>query len=285
MFVFSVCRLVSRRRHYISTIPRLSAAPHRTVLALLMHTAPHMFLHAPSCALCDAISFPPVLRGWARTAFLRIARPCVASFPPAALPAFFGTTRQSDSPCPLVPPLLLRLLEPSPIHGREHGVSRVSALSSCHACHGLRPRGADRAKPLAARSVLTSGLCDPVVLSPLLRFRGSVPSAFRLTACVLAVLRLRLGITPRAPRTRYPAAGQALPGRDSLPLDLFKAALPGRTTNSVSGKKYESGLHWNGKTAIYTSRGFGIEPRPAPQVRFLCRPEITLITIHPVNSP
>ena len=42
MFVFSVCRLVSRRCHNISTIPRLSAAPHRTVLALLTHTAPHM---------------------------------------------------------------------------------------------------------------------------------------------------------------------------------------------------------------------------------------------------
>ena len=186
MFVFSVCRLVSRRRHYISTIPRLSAAPHRTVLALLMRTAPHMFLHAPSCALCDAISFPPVLRGWARTAFLRIARPCVASFPPAALPAFFGATRQSDSPCPLVPPLLLRLLEPSPIHGRGHGVSRVAALSQYHACHGLRPPGADAARPLAACSHVDFRPCEAVVHSLYSELSGLNPfnlSAYGLHAC------------------------------------------------------------------------------------------------------
>jgi hypothetical protein len=39
-FVFSVCRLVSRRCHIISAFHRLAPAPLRTVLALLTHTAP-----------------------------------------------------------------------------------------------------------------------------------------------------------------------------------------------------------------------------------------------------
>ena len=52
-------------------------------------------------------------------------------------------------------------------------------------------------------------------------------------------------------------------------------------TNCDSGKKYEGGWYQSGDTAIHTSRGLGLEPRPAPQVRFFCRPEITLITVNP----
>jgi uncharacterized protein len=52
-------------------------------------------------------------------------------------------------------------------------------------------------------------------------------------------------------------------------------------TNSGTGKEYEAGLYRRGTMHIYTSRGFGLEPRPAPQVRFFCRPQITLITVHP----
>ena len=55
-------------------------------------------------------------------------------------------------------------------------------------------------------------------------------------------------------------------------------------TNSVSGKKYEAGLYRQGRTCIFTSRGLGLEPPPAPQVRFLCRPEITMITIRPAGG-
>ena len=47
-FVFSVCRLVSRRCHDISTILGCHPAPHRTVLALFMHTAPHIVLRSQS---------------------------------------------------------------------------------------------------------------------------------------------------------------------------------------------------------------------------------------------
>jgi len=55
-------------------------------------------------------------------------------------------------------------------------------------------------------------------------------------------------------------------------------------TNSDSGKKYEAGLYRSGKTWIYTSRGFGLEPKPAPQVRFFCRPQISLIRVTPNSS-
>lgn len=52
-------------------------------------------------------------------------------------------------------------------------------------------------------------------------------------------------------------------------------------TNSKTGKRFEAGLHRVGDAWGYTSRGLGLEPRPAPQVRFLCRPEVTLITVRP----
>ena len=51
-------------------------------------------------------------------------------------------------------------------------------------------------------------------------------------------------------------------------------------TNCRSGKKYEAGLYRRGRTSVHTSRGLGLEPHPAPQVRFFCRPEITLITVN-----
>jgi hypothetical protein len=55
-------------------------------------------------------------------------------------------------------------------------------------------------------------------------------------------------------------------------------------TLAQTGKKYEAGRYQSGQTTIYTSRGFGLEPRPAAQVRFLCRPEITLITVRPAGD-
>lgn len=50
-------------------------------------------------------------------------------------------------------------------------------------------------------------------------------------------------------------------------------------TNSSTGKRFEAGLFKLKDTSVFTSRGFGLEPRPAPQVRFFCRPEITLFKI------
>ena len=50
-------------------------------------------------------------------------------------------------------------------------------------------------------------------------------------------------------------------------------------TLAQTGKRFEAGKYQLGGTTVYTSRGLGLEPKPAPQVRFLCRPEICLFTI------
>ena len=64
-------------------------------------------------------------------------------------------------------------------------------------------------------------------------------------------------------------------GQISLP---FYGAL---VTMSRMGKKYESGMYAVGKTMLYVNRGIGLEPGPAPQVRFLARPEVTVFDIVP----
>lgn len=56
-------------------------------------------------------------------------------------------------------------------------------------------------------------------------------------------------------------------------------------TFSKFGKRYESGMYRVGPTLMYVNRGLGLEPRPAPQVRFLARPEITVFDIQPQRTP
>jgi len=61
-------------------------------------------------------------------------------------------------------------------------------------------------------------------------------------------------------------------------------ALPGYgalITFSRFGKKYESGMYRVGRTVLYVNRGLGLEPRPAPQMRFLARPEVAVFDILP----
>ena len=206
--MFSVCRLVSRRCYYISTIRQLSAAPLRTVLALLTHTAPHMchsravFGRAMRCNFVSTNS-PRLCAGGVSSH--RSTLCCLLSSG--------GVTRHLRYYETIRLPMLVSSASPVTVVGtlshlgREHGVSRVATLSLCHACHGLRPRGADTAKPISAAPVLASAALSASPFPIVFTFRGSIPSAFRLTAYMLAVLRLRLGITPRPPRTRYPAAG------------------------------------------------------------------------------
>ena len=61
-------------------------------------------------------------------------------------------------------------------------------------------------------------------------------------------------------------------------------ALPGYgalITLSKFGKKYESGMYRSDGTMLYVNRGLGLEPSPAPQVRFFARPEIAVFDIVP----
>lgn len=59
-------------------------------------------------------------------------------------------------------------------------------------------------------------------------------------------------------------------------------------TSSHWGKRYEMGHYQikdnRGESDLYVSRGLGMEGMGAPRVRFLCRPEITLISLVPQNQ-
>ena len=52
-------------------------------------------------------------------------------------------------------------------------------------------------------------------------------------------------------------------------------------TFSKFGKRYEAGRYEFDGTMLYVNRGLGLEPAPAPQVRFLARPEIAVFDIVP----
>lgn len=70
-------------------------------------------------------------------------------------------------------------------------------------------------------------------------------------------------------------AGHTHGGQVALP--LYGALV----TLSKFGKKYESGLHREGRTWLYVTRGVGMEGGPAPRVRFFARPEVTVIELAP----
>ena len=70
-------------------------------------------------------------------------------------------------------------------------------------------------------------------------------------------------------------AGHTHGGQVALP--LYGALV----TLSKFGKKYESGLHREGPTWLYVTRGVGMEGGPAPRVRFFARPEVTVIELAP----
>jgi hypothetical protein len=52
-------------------------------------------------------------------------------------------------------------------------------------------------------------------------------------------------------------------------------------TSSQLGRRFVMGLYKLGRTTLYVSRGIGLEGLSAPRVRFMCPPEMTLITIMP----
>src|SRR3990172_7072346 len=68
------------------------------------------------------------------------------------------------------------------------------------------PEEAGITLPFAAMPVLTS-TPNTVSSFPTRQLRGSIPSTLRLTAYLLAVLRLKSDVTTRPPRTRYPVDG------------------------------------------------------------------------------
>jgi predicted MPP superfamily phosphohydrolase len=55
-------------------------------------------------------------------------------------------------------------------------------------------------------------------------------------------------------------------------------------TSSAFGKRYEMGGYTEGETELYVSRGLGMEGLAAPRARFLCPPEMTLVTLLPADG-
>jgi hypothetical protein len=86
------------------------------------------------------------------------------------------------------------------------------------------PEEAGTILPLTVMPVLTS-TSNTVSSFPTRQLRGSIPSTFRLTAYLLAILRLKLDVTTQPPRTRYPVVG--LPsGAGFTPAGLHDLARP-----------------------------------------------------------
>jgi predicted MPP superfamily phosphohydrolase len=55
-------------------------------------------------------------------------------------------------------------------------------------------------------------------------------------------------------------------------------------TSSRLGKRYEMGYYREGDTQLYLTRGVGFEGLGAPRVRFLCPPEIVLLSLIPASN-
>jgi len=72
-------------------------------------------------------------------------------------------------------------------------------------------------------------------------------------------------------------AGHTHGGQVRLP---FYGAI---VTMSAFGKRFESGLYQLHSTTLYVSRGIGMEGMGLPRVRFLCPPEIVMLTL--ANKP
>ena len=102
--------------------------------------------------------------------------------------------------------------------------------------------------------------------------RGVPPEAFTLFLYHTPDLILEAAGTGRV--DLY-CAGHTHGGQVALP--LYGALV----TLSKFGKKYESGLHREGQTWLYVTRGVGMEGGPAPRVRFFPRPEVTVIELVP----
>ena len=73
-------------------------------------------------------------------------------------------------------------------------------------------------------------------------------------------------------------AGHTHGGQIALPL------LGGiHTYRTMYGKNYEAGSYQVGKTHLYVTRGIGLAKK-LPPLRFYCRPEITVLNIHPESA-
>ncbi len=81
-------------------------------------------------------------------------------------------------------------------------------------------------------------------------------------------------LLPRDSRVDLVVAGHTHGGQIQLPL-VGPLVTFSRVPRDVAG----GGLHVLDGTQVYVSRGVGCERGQAPQIRFLCPPEVSLLTL------
>src|SRR3990172_5650849 len=222
--------LVSRRCHIISTIHQLALAPLRTVLALFTHTAPHIVsLHdhpAFSAVRCSFVSTDsPLLRAEGVSSH----RATMCSFlPSSSITRLLWYSEAIRLPVSHLPSSLFSCPAYSLCYERDTGPPGLPCNHNVKHAMVSDPEEAGITLPLAAIPVLTSTSLT-VSSFPTRQLRGSIPSSFRLTACLLAVLRLKPDVTTRPPRTRYPVAGRPS-GAGFPPAELHDLARPHKRT-------------------------------------------------------
>ncbi len=184
-----------------------------------------------SSRLCDAVLSPPTPRDWARTVCPHIARPRVASFPPAELPAFVGRMRRSDSLRAIGSAFLI-----SVVGALSHPWKHPRGLPGCRvftvSCVPWSPTPGKRARPgrPAAAPMLTSASLRASSF-PTKLISGLNPfnlSAYGLHACGPT---LKDRGYPLTSKDSLSGGCPALPERDSHPRE--NTTLPGRTVRSA----------------------------------------------------
>ena len=120
--------------------------------------------------------------------------------------------------------LPLRLFRHTPLAGRNVGPPGLPHIHNVRHAMVSDPEEANTSLPLTVMFVLTSASTTASSF-PTSHLRGSFPSALRLTAYLLAILRLRRYVAIQPPRTRYPVAGQPS-GAGFAPAKLCDLARP-----------------------------------------------------------
>ncbi len=200
-------RLVSRRCHKISTIHPLAPAPHRTVRALFTH----MVIHKVSAMRCSFVATcSPPLRAEDVSSHRSTMCGILSSSGITRLHQYYDAIRL---PALDLPFSLFGRPAYSHLWKQVQGLPGYRIITMSDMPWSPTPgKWARLAK--SARPMLTS-TSTTVSSFPTRHFRGSIPSTNRLTACLLAVLRLKKNVTTLPPKTRYPVAG--LPSGTGFP--------------------------------------------------------------------
>jgi hypothetical protein len=166
---------------------------------------------------------PQVLRFCERPVFPHSALSCVVPLPSSGVTRLRWYYWAIRLPTPHLPFSLFGCPAYSPC--REEGARSPRLPHNHNVRHAMvsDPEEASISLPVSSMLVLTSGSTTPSSF-PTSHLR-SFPSTFRLTACLLAILRLKLNVTTQPPRTRYPVAGKPS-GAGFAPARLCDLARP-----------------------------------------------------------